>query len=155
MLRMLKFLIGIAIVLAAAVVAGRFMFPLPDIANRPAETARPLATDTRLGQLATEGITAHPGLSGVSALASGKDALASRLSLIETAQHSIDAQYYIWHDDLTGGLVALDHGGQSHGITAPTIVCAATAIAQLPPRKRRAFGRVGVRSYLHLDLADQ
>ncbi len=107
MLRMLKFLIGIAIVLAALVVAGRFMFPLPDIANRPAETARPLATDTRLGQLATEGITAHPGLSGVSALASGKDALASRLSLSETAQHSIDAQYYIWHDDLSG-IILLD-----------------------------------------------
>ena len=68
----------------------------PNAASRP-----------RALSLATEGITAHPGLSGVSALASGKDALASRLSLIETAQHSIDAQYYIWHDDLSG-IILLD-----------------------------------------------
>ena len=33
--------------------------------------------------------------------------LVSRLALIDAAQHSIDAQYYIWHDD-TSGLLLLD-----------------------------------------------
>ena len=38
---------------------------------------------------------------------SGHDALASRLALIAAAEQSIDAQYYIWHDD-TSGILVLD-----------------------------------------------
>jgi putative cardiolipin synthase len=37
----------------------------------------------------------------------GHDALVSRLALIDAADHSIDAQYYIWHED-TSGLLLLD-----------------------------------------------
>ena len=32
----------------------------------------------------------------------GEDAFAARLKIIREAQRSIDTQYYIWHDDLTG-----------------------------------------------------
>ena len=35
-------------------------------------------------------------------LVDGRDALAARISVIRQAQRSIDAQYYIWHDDTTG-----------------------------------------------------
>ena len=37
---------------------------------------------------------------------SGWDALAQRLALIETAEHSIDIQYYIWNSDVSGKYLA-------------------------------------------------
>jgi putative cardiolipin synthase len=37
---------------------------------------------------------------------SGWDALAQRLALIETAEHSIDIQYYIWNTDTSGKYLA-------------------------------------------------
>lgn len=36
----------------------------------------------------------------------GWDALAQRLALIETAEHSIDIQYYIWNSDASGNYLA-------------------------------------------------
>ncbi|MGR5142304.1 phospholipase D family protein [Photobacterium sp. DNB23_23_1] len=48
----------------------------------------------------------------------GWDALAQRLALIETAEHSIDIQYYIWNSDVSGKylakrlIVAADRGVQ-------------------------------------------
>ncbi|MDD9195703.1 phospholipase D family protein [Aliivibrio sp. S3MY1] len=37
---------------------------------------------------------------------SGWDALAQRLALIETAEHSVDIQYYIWNSDASGHYLA-------------------------------------------------
>ena len=45
---------------------------------------------------------AHPGESGFRPLRSGVDALLARIVLAEAAERSLDVQYYIWHDDLTG-----------------------------------------------------
>ncbi|WP_017223744.1 phospholipase D family protein [Moritella dasanensis] len=45
-------------------------------------------------------------MSGVLLLDSGWDALAQRLALIETAEHSIDIQYYIWNSDVSGSYLA-------------------------------------------------
>ncbi|WP_434763633.1 phospholipase D family protein [Vibrio fortis] len=36
----------------------------------------------------------------------GWDALAQRIALVESAEHSIDIQYYIWNSDNTGGYLA-------------------------------------------------
>jgi putative cardiolipin synthase len=44
----------------------------------------------------------HPGLSGVTLLADGRDAFAARAHLIDTARQSIDCQCYIWRNDLSG-----------------------------------------------------
>ena len=107
MLGVLKFLVKLVVIVVLAIIAGRLLFPLPDIAGRTPETAMPLAPGSRMGQRVLAGSRDHPGLSGVAALASGNDALASRLSLIDEAEHSIDAQYYIWHDDLSG-IILLD-----------------------------------------------
>lgn len=46
-----------------------------------------------------------PGWSGVSLLRHGKDAFAARALLARTAQRTLDVQYYIWHDDLSGFLM--------------------------------------------------
>ncbi len=48
----------------------------------------------------------HPGQSGFRPLRSGVDALLARIVLADAAQRSLDVQYYIWHDDLSGRLFA-------------------------------------------------
>ena len=61
---------------------------------------------TRLGQIAQPMLKAHPGMSGFLPLRNGVDALLARMALAEAAERSLDVQYYIWHDDLTGRLFA-------------------------------------------------
>lgn len=48
---------------------------------------------------------AHPQLTGVYALKDGRSAFATRGMLIEAAQRSLDVQYYVWHDDISGNLL--------------------------------------------------
>jgi putative cardiolipin synthase len=48
---------------------------------------------------------AHPGESGVQLLDDGPAALAVRLHLVRRARHQIDAQYYIWRNDVSGRLL--------------------------------------------------
>lgn len=47
-------------------------------------------------------VAAHPGKSGLHALADAHAALAARLALADAAQRSLDLQYYIWNKDLAG-----------------------------------------------------
>jgi cardiolipin synthase C len=47
-------------------------------------------------------VAAHPGQSGLHALADARDALAARLALADTAQRSLDVQYFIWNKDMAG-----------------------------------------------------
>jgi putative cardiolipin synthase len=61
---------------------------------------------TRLGQIAQPMLKAHPGESGFRPLRSGVDALLARMVLAQAAERTLDVQYYIWHDDLTGRLFA-------------------------------------------------
>jgi cardiolipin synthase C len=44
-------------------------------------------------------------LSGVLTLPNPHDAFASRILLAQTAEQTLDVQYYIWHDDMTGILM--------------------------------------------------
>ncbi|MDR0902017.1 MAG: phospholipase D family protein [Opitutaceae bacterium] len=54
-----------------------------------------------------EKTAAHPaGESGFRLLALSADALAARVTLADAATRSIDVQYFIFHDDATGNLVA-------------------------------------------------
>lgn len=72
-----------------------------DIERTESRVLRDTAT-TRLGQANRTMLTAHPAESGFHPLRSGVDALLARLVLAEAAERSLDVQYYIWHDDLTG-----------------------------------------------------
>lgn len=107
MRRLFRAVLLLLAVYAVFVVAARLLFPLPDISDRPSEQAIPASTGTALGRALVAAETEHPGLSGIVALPSGQDALASRMTLIEQAESSIDSQYYIWHDD-TSGILLLD-----------------------------------------------
>jgi len=59
---------------------------------------------TRWGKLLQDKKAAHPGQTGFFLLENGLDAFAARALLAEAADRSIDVQYYLYHNDLTGKL---------------------------------------------------
>jgi putative cardiolipin synthase len=78
--------------------------PVPFDAPKTASYAFDDTADTHLGQAVTQAAEARPGQSGFYLLNDGIEALAVRLLLSERAERSIDAQYYLLHDDITGQL---------------------------------------------------
>jgi len=78
---------------------------LPPLEGRTVSTAVTDTANTRLGQGVEELVRAHPGLTGVLPLPGGHDAFAARATLAAAADRTLDIQYYIWHDDLSGGLL--------------------------------------------------
>ncbi len=79
---------------------------LPDNDAREESRALQDTATTTLGRQSEAARLAHPGPSGFRPLKSGVDALLARIILAEAAQRSLDVQYYIWHDDLTGRIFA-------------------------------------------------
>ncbi len=79
---------------------------LPSDVERTPSFALSDTQDTFLAK--TAGALGDPGdgRSGVRLITSGPEALALRLLLIEKAERSVDAQYYILHGDVAGTLVA-------------------------------------------------
>lgn len=60
-------------------------------------------TETYLGKQVAELVAEHPeDESGFYAVYDGKDSLALRLLMMERAEHTIDAQYFLIYDDLVG-----------------------------------------------------
>ena len=80
---------------------------LPSLDGRSLSTALDAeqAQATRLGLAAQPLVAAHPGTSGLLPLADPQAAFAARALLARHAERSIDAQYYIWQDDVTGTLL--------------------------------------------------
>lgn len=66
----------------------------------PVQTAQ-TALDRELAPL----LAAHPGKTGALLVPDGLDAFAARAISARQAGRSLDLQYYIWHDDLTGRLL--------------------------------------------------
>jgi putative cardiolipin synthase len=58
--------------------------------------------DTLLGRSVAAWHQQHPGVSGFYPLVRGNDAFGARLSLIDLAERSIDAQYFLMKDDMAG-----------------------------------------------------
>ncbi len=81
---------------------------LPSAVERPPSHAVTDGADTRLGRLAAASLAtalpelARPGLSGARLLPDGPQALEARIALIQAAQKSVDAQYYLIEDDRSG-----------------------------------------------------
>ncbi len=72
---------------------------------KPVTHATSPSSDTVLGGRYAESLRNHPGQSGFYLLRSGYEAFLARASLTESAQRSIDVQYYIVHGDQTGKLL--------------------------------------------------
>lgn len=97
------FLLAVAVLLLATALITRK--PLPDNRNRSPSHSLPADPQTLLGAHFLPQVQAHPGLSGIYPLREGRDAFLARVALAEAAQRSLDVQYYIWHDDVSGRLL--------------------------------------------------
>lgn len=75
----------------------------PNIDRKESFTERDTA-DTTLGKAIQTSESAHPDQSGFHLLPRGLDAFAARVLLAYRAERTIDAQYYLMHNDLTGKL---------------------------------------------------
>ncbi|MDB6068257.1 MAG: phospholipase D/Transphosphatidylase [Pedosphaera sp.] len=76
--------------------------PRPEWSER-----RPVDTQgTTWAQTVAPQAAEHPGSSGVELVRYGLDALSARLALIDTAERTLDLQYYIWLPDSVGQLLA-------------------------------------------------
>ena len=60
---------------------------------------------TRLERAVTPLCERHPGECGILALDDSLDAFAARYRLTEMAERTLDVQYYIWEDDMSGRLL--------------------------------------------------
>lgn len=80
---------------------------LPDLDKRQASYAlsQDDARASAMGRAIAPMLQQHPGLSGIYALSDPHEAFAVRALLANAAQHTLDVQYYIWRDDLTGTLL--------------------------------------------------
>jgi putative cardiolipin synthase len=77
----------------------------PPSTQRVVSTAVVDTAGTRLAASIAPVARAHPGRSGIHAMPDAYDAFAARVVLAVTADKSIDAQYFIWHDDQVGLLL--------------------------------------------------
>jgi putative cardiolipin synthase len=77
---------------------------LPTDFERRPSTAYTDTQDTFLGREIASEAAAHPGLSGFFLLPDGLDAFTARALTAERAERTIDAQYYLYHNDLIGKL---------------------------------------------------
>ena len=75
-----------------------------DVKKTPSYSQSPIE-DSRLTRRVAQLLQTHPGQTGVSVLRTGIDAFLARALLAEKAQQSLDLQYYIWENDLTGKLL--------------------------------------------------
>ncbi|MCD6681032.1 MAG: phospholipase D family protein [Burkholderiaceae bacterium] len=80
---------------------------LPSLEGRTPSTALDAeqAQATRLGVATRPLVAAHPGTSGLLPLTDARAAFAARALLARHAERTIDVQYYIWQDDVTGTLL--------------------------------------------------
>jgi cardiolipin synthase C len=67
--------------------------------------AAPPIVETRLGRSVSPRARLHPGQSGIVELRDGRDAFAARVLLADTAERTLDLQYYIWRNDMSGALL--------------------------------------------------
>jgi putative cardiolipin synthase len=95
-----KFVLALALLLAACASA-----PPPRPALEPASAIAP-ASGTRVDQRVQQELAVHPGQSGFRLIFDGVEAFALRAMSARAAGRSLDVQYYIWHDDRSGRLLA-------------------------------------------------
>lgn len=94
---------GCCAALIAAVFAGCSSLP-----PRPAEPSAPppaAVTDSPLARSIAQQSTGRAGQTAMLVLDNGLDAFVARAALVRAARARVEVQYYIWHDDTTGGLL--------------------------------------------------
>ncbi|MCL4500242.1 MAG: phospholipase D family protein [Deltaproteobacteria bacterium] len=89
-----------SLIFLAALSSGCAALPLDY--PRSVSSALLLPEKTKMGQRIQPHVVKHQGKSGFYLLPSGDDAFLARVLAIESAERTLDLQYYIFEDDLTG-----------------------------------------------------
>jgi putative cardiolipin synthase len=98
----------VLIAAGAAVIGALSIFTLNRIAGLPDHGGREYShllaanDDTRIGSAVSRLVETNNGRAGLYELPRGLDAFAARVVLMRQADRSIDAQYYMWHQDIVG-----------------------------------------------------
>lgn len=92
----------VALVGSGIVLADRLM---PPATGEPGYALPVVPGQTPLDRELEPVLARHPGQTGAVLLVDGVDAFAARAMSARQAGRSLDLQYYIWHDDLTGHLL--------------------------------------------------
>ncbi|ODU01411.1 MAG: hypothetical protein ABS89_07455 [Thiobacillus sp. SCN 63-1177] len=98
-----KILKSLVLLCLPAAVAG--CHTLPALDGRSSSTALADTHATQLGRAIAPQAAAHPDRSGVYPLLDSRDAFAARVLLARAAERSLDVQYYIWRQDMSGTLL--------------------------------------------------
>lgn len=75
---------------------------LPDNNQRTASYVLPHTGESYWAQKFKSEKNDHNEISGFTPLSTGLEAFVARAAIADKAEYSIDAQYYLWHDDLVG-----------------------------------------------------
>lgn len=92
------------IVMLCGLLGGCALPPL-DTRSESSAFSQSTTASTTLGRALQREQAEHPGRSGILPLANALDAFAARMLMVEVAERSLDVQYYIWRDDITGTLL--------------------------------------------------
>ena len=108
MRRVMRWLGWMVLALAVLVVSGLLLADrLTPRGNGAASHSLPLQpAQTAIDREVLPHLDAHPGQTGAALLHDGLDAFAVRAASARLAGRSLDLQYYMWHDDLVGHLLA-------------------------------------------------
>lgn len=96
---------GAGIVTAALLLSACASLPTPLASQMPAVLDASETGDTAIARAVAPVAATHPGQSGIYMLRDGREAFAARAVLASAAERSLDVQYYIWDDDITGTLL--------------------------------------------------
>ena len=92
--------LAVALLVSACSASVNWKYPrVPSTAFAQPET-------TSVGALFQEVADRHPGMSGFYLVREGRDAFLARLAMMDLAEKTLDAQYYIWDGDMTGLILA-------------------------------------------------
>lgn len=98
-------LVLLALVVIGALLADRLM---PKASGQPSHVLPVQPDATGLDRALAPLLAEHPRRSAVTLVDDGLDAFAARALATRSAGRSLDLQYYMWHDDLCGRLLALE-----------------------------------------------
>ncbi|MDO4440676.1 MAG: phospholipase D family protein [Moraxella sp.] len=100
-----KILIGLLVLAFSVLLLSAVSYrPLPDNRHNIKTTHLAPNPDGKIAKFLLPEVISHQDESGIYMLADSRDAFLARLSLVEFAQDSLDVQYYIYHDDISGRL---------------------------------------------------
>jgi len=78
---------------------------MPGAVGAPGHALPAVSGQTPLDRAVEPQLAAHPGQSAAVMISDGLDAFALRAATARAAGRSLDLQYYMWHDDVTGRLL--------------------------------------------------